>query len=155
MSFDEVVLVEPGEDGTSYTEEMFWDFVIVEGSKNNGKSWLPVTEGYDAGADELWNSSFTNTLKSAVSEAEADQDMFLQQTINLTETTEFEAGDTVGFRFRFHSGASASCLLLLADCCSRRPPRRRRAAFYSLRPSPSSSQERSRNQRRSGRKRTA
>jgi hypothetical protein len=103
MSFDEVVLVEPGEDGTSYTEEMFWDFVIVEGSKNNGKSWLPVTDGYDAGADELWNSSFTNTLKSAVSEAEADQDMFLKQTINLTENTEFEAGDTVIFRFRLAS----------------------------------------------------
>ena len=45
MSFDEVVLVEPGEEGSFYTEEQFWDFVIVEGSKNNGKSWLPVTDG--------------------------------------------------------------------------------------------------------------
>uniref|UniRef100_UPI00321726EE T9SS type A sorting domain-containing protein n=1 Tax=uncultured Draconibacterium sp. TaxID=1573823 RepID=UPI00321726EE len=103
MTFDEVVLVEPGEEGATYTEETFWDFVIVEGSKNNGKSWLPVTEGYDSGIDELWNSYFTNTLKSAVSEAGGQENMFLTQTINLTEYTEFEAGDTVIFRFRLAS----------------------------------------------------
>ena len=103
MSFDEVVLVEPGEDGATYTEEMFWDFVIVEGSKNNGKSWLPVTDGYDSGADELWNSQFTGSLKSAVSQASGHENMFLSQTINLTENTEFEAGDTVIFRFRLAS----------------------------------------------------
>ncbi len=103
MTFDEVVLVEPGEEGTTYTEESFWDFVIVEGSKNNGKSWLPVTNGYDSGVDELWNSYFTNNLKSAVSEASGHENMFLQQTIDLTENTEFEAGDTVIFRFRLAS----------------------------------------------------
>jgi len=103
MTFDEVVLVEPGEDGTIYTEESFWDFVIVEGSKNNGKSWLPVTNGYDSREDDLWNSYFTDNLKSAVSEAAGQENLFLQQTIDLTENTEFEAGDTVIFRFRLAS----------------------------------------------------
>lgn len=103
MSFDEVVLVEPGEEGTIYTEENFWDFVIVEGSKNNGKSWLPITEGYDSNVDQLWSSHFTSTLKSAVSEAVGQENMFLRQTINLTENTPFEAGDTVIFRFRLAS----------------------------------------------------
>ena len=82
MTFDEVVLVEPGEDGTIYTEESFWDFVIVEGSKNNGKSWLPVTNGYDSREDDLWNSYFTDNLKSAVSEAAGQENLFLQQTID-------------------------------------------------------------------------
>ncbi|WP_167615984.1 T9SS type A sorting domain-containing protein [Maribellus sediminis] len=103
MSFDEVVLVEPGEAGTRYTEDLFWDFVIVEGSKDNGKSWLPVTEGYDSGADALWNSHFTNTLKSSVSEASGAESMFLRQSINLTADTPFEEGDTVLFRFRLAS----------------------------------------------------
>lgn len=103
MSFDEVVLVEPGEAGTVYTEDQFWDFVIVEGSKNNGKSWLPVTDGYDSGVDELWSSQFTGSLKSAVSQASGHESMFLKQIINLTEDTEFEAGDTVIFRFRLAS----------------------------------------------------
>lgn len=103
MSFDEVVLVEPGEKGTVYTEELFWDFVIVEGSKDNGKSWLPVTEGYDSGADELWSTQFNGSLKSAVSEASGADNLFLPQHINLTQDTPFEAGDTVLFRFRLAS----------------------------------------------------
>jgi len=103
MSFDEVVLVEPGEAGTRYTEDLFWDFVIVEGSKDGGKSWLPVTEGYDSGADQLWNAHFTSALKSTVSEASGTENMFLPNYINLTADTPFEAGDTVLFRFRLAS----------------------------------------------------
>lgn len=103
MSFDEVVLVEPGEEGTVYTEDQFWDFVIVEASKNNGKSWLPVTDGYDSSVDDLWSSQFTGSLKSAVSLAAGAENMFLKQTINLTDNTGFEAGDTVIFRFRLSS----------------------------------------------------
>jgi hypothetical protein len=103
LSFDEVVLVEPGEKGTVYTEDLFWDFVIVEGSKDNGKSWLPVTEGYDSGASDLWNSLFTSHLKSSVSSASGSESMFLRQSINLTAQTPFEQGDTVLFRFRLAS----------------------------------------------------
>lgn len=103
MNFDEVVLVEPGEEGAVYTEETFWDFVIVEGSKDNGKSWLPVIDGYDSGADAMWNSHFTGTLKSSVSEASGSDNLFLPQHINLTENNSFEEGDTVLFRFRLAS----------------------------------------------------
>ena len=103
MIFDEVVLVEPGEKGTVYTEELFWDFVIVEGSKDNGQSWLPVTAGYDSGADELWASHFNSSLKSSVSEASGSDNLFLKQSINLTNNTPFKEGDTVIFRFRLAS----------------------------------------------------
>ncbi|MEN8115780.1 MAG: T9SS type A sorting domain-containing protein [Bacteroidota bacterium] len=108
MSFDEVVLVEPGEEGTIYTEDLFWDFVIVEGSKNNGKSWLPVTDGYDSGIDEMWKSKFTGSLQSNVSYANGHENMFWENTINLTENTAFEAGDTVLFRFRLASDKSVT-----------------------------------------------
>jgi len=108
MSFDEVVLVEPGETGTIYTEDKFWDYVIIEGSKNNGKSWLPLIDGYDSGADELWESHFTSSLKSTVSEASGTENMFLRQHINLTNDTPFEAGDTVIFRFRLASDVAVT-----------------------------------------------
>lgn len=108
MSFDEVVLVEPGEDGTIYTEDKFWDYVIIEGSRNNGKSWLPLIDGYDSGADELWKSHFTSALKSTVSEASGTENMFLRQRINLTDNTPFEAGDTVLFRFRLASDVAVT-----------------------------------------------
>ncbi len=108
MSFDEVVLVEPGEAGTIYTEDKFWDYVIIEGSKNNGKSWLPLIDGYDSGVDELWASHFTNALKSTGSEASGAENMFLRQRINLTDNTPFEAGDTVVFRFRLASDVAVT-----------------------------------------------
>ncbi|MFV0591859.1 MAG: T9SS type A sorting domain-containing protein [Draconibacterium sp.] len=108
MSFDEVVLVEPGEKGTIYTEDKFWDYVIIEGSKNGGKSWLPLIDGYDSGADELWESHFSNALKSTVSEASGAENMFLHQHINLTYNTPFEAGDTVLFRFRLASDVAVT-----------------------------------------------
>lgn len=103
MRFDEVVLVEPGEEGTTYVQDNFWDYVIVEGSKDNGKTWLPLGEGYDAGADGLWYSRFANALKSSGSEATADENILLPHTINLETDTPFEPGDTILIRFRLAS----------------------------------------------------
>lgn len=103
MLFDEVVLVEPGEPGADYNCSYFWDYVIVEGSKDCGKTWLPFTSGYDSGADELWKSSFLNSLVNSNSQAVGNQSMFLRNRINLTENNNFSAGDTVIFRFRLAS----------------------------------------------------
>ena len=38
ISFNEIVLVEPGEDGSLFGSDDFYDYVIVEGSKNFGKT---------------------------------------------------------------------------------------------------------------------
>ncbi len=108
MTFDEVVLVEPGEVGTLFTEELFWDFVIVEGSKNNGVTWYPFADGYDSSVDQTWETQFSNTLKSSVSSAVGDESMFLENRINLTDNEFFAAGDTVLFRFRLASDNSVT-----------------------------------------------
>ncbi len=42
MSFDEIVLVEPGETGTSYGDEEFWDYIVIEGSKDDVNTWLAI-----------------------------------------------------------------------------------------------------------------
>ncbi len=106
MNFDEIVLVEPGEPETSYTDNFFWDYVIVEGSKDNGKTWQPLTQGYDSQSDDNWYAVFTNTLKSTTSSAVGDNNMYVPHTINLTANTGFYAGDTVIFRFRLSSDKS-------------------------------------------------
>ncbi|MFW5773827.1 MAG: T9SS type A sorting domain-containing protein [Tangfeifania sp.] len=108
MSFDEVVLVEPGETNTDYTNEMFWDYVIVEGSKDNGATWLPLKDGYDSGADNNWLETYESSLTNDTSNASGNENMFLKHTINLTHNTPFSAGDTVLFRFRLASDHSAS-----------------------------------------------
>jgi hypothetical protein len=106
MRFDEVVLVEPGEKETNFSEALFWDFVIVEGSKDMGSTWIPFSPGYDSGANEYWESAFVNSTVNNNSQAVGTQNMFLKNVINLTEDTGFSAGDTVLFRFRLASDNS-------------------------------------------------
>lgn len=108
MTFDEVVLVEPGEHGTRFTDDIFWDYVIVEGSKDKGKTWLPFTDGYDSGINESWETQFSNTLKSNMSGAAAHENMFWEHTIHLTENGNFSAGDTVLIRFRLAADNSVN-----------------------------------------------
>ncbi len=108
MTFDEIVLVEPGEHGTRFTDDIFWDYVIVEASKNNGKSWEPLVEGYDSGINESWEMQFSNSLKSNLSDASGHENMFWKHTINLTDNVTFYAGDTVLIRFRLASDNSVN-----------------------------------------------
>lgn len=108
MTFDEVVLVEPGEPGTNFTEKTFWDFVIVEGSKDNGKTWHPFIDGYDSGIDKTWETQFSNNLKSTVSSASGHENMFRKNNIALTANNFFAVGDTVLFRFRLASDKSVN-----------------------------------------------
>ncbi len=108
MSFKEVVLVEPGEPQTKYTDLLFWDYVIIEASKDNGKTWLPLTEGYDSNRDERWYSSFVNSLKSSSSTTSGDESLFALHSIYLTENTGLQAGDIVLIRFRLSSDKSVN-----------------------------------------------
>lgn len=108
MTFDEVVLVEPGQPQTSYLDEMFWDYVIVEGSKDGGKNWLPLADGYDSGFDETWKNTFESSWINNTSSANGQENLFLKHSINLTENTGFNVGDTLIFRFRLASDKSVS-----------------------------------------------
>lgn len=108
MSYDEVVLVEPGEPGAGWEDKLFWDYVIVEGSKDGGETWLPVTPGYDSRVYEPWASAFVGSTVNTKSQVVGSQNMFQHNTINLTEDTGFSAGDTVLFRFRLASDHSVT-----------------------------------------------
>ncbi len=108
MSFDEIVLVEPGEVGSAYTDDNFWDYVIVEASRNFGKTWEPLVDGYDAGQNETWANQFTSTLKSNISYASGSESMYKNHTINITDNGNFAEGDTVLFRFRLSADNSVN-----------------------------------------------
>ena len=106
MTFNEVVLVEPGEPETSYKEMLFWDYVIVEGSKDHGKSWHPLINGYDSGIDPKWKQTFTENSKNKTSLGTANENLFLPREIYLTENNNFLPHDTVLVRFRLSSDNS-------------------------------------------------
>jgi len=105
IEFEEVVLVEPGNPGTSFGDIEFWDFVIVEGRKSNSTEWLPFLDGYDAGADADWLNTYLSGLQPATlnSTALGNANLFRNRTIDMQENGNFSEGDTLLVRFRLFS----------------------------------------------------
>ena len=48
ISYNELVLVEPGETGSLFGSSGFYDYVILEASKDFGKTWFNLIDGYDS-----------------------------------------------------------------------------------------------------------
>ncbi|HCE57438.1 MAG TPA: hypothetical protein DER09_06425 [Prolixibacteraceae bacterium] len=104
MSYDEVVLVEPGEVLSKFGDDDFWDYVIVEGSKDNGKTWLPLADGYDSGSNTVWESKYKENIDSEqFSKTIGIPDWFINHEINLLSNGNFQVNDTILVRFRLYS----------------------------------------------------
>ncbi|MFK7983307.1 MAG: T9SS type A sorting domain-containing protein, partial [Saprospiraceae bacterium] len=103
IEFEEVVLVEPGETGTSYTDLEFWDYVIVEGRKLDETTWKPFLDGYDSKEHAAWLSAYTGGLQGQNSNAAGNNSLFKDRTIDMQENGNFSEGDTVVVRFRLFS----------------------------------------------------
>ena len=107
MTFDEVVLVEPGKVGIPFGTFGFWDYVVVEGSKDE-ENWYPLgKKGWDSQLWDDWyqlyHSQKKNDGKNENSLAIGDASYYKKHTINLLENKYFRTGDTVFIRFRLQS----------------------------------------------------
>ncbi len=104
MSFDEIVLVEPGEVLAKYGDDDFWDYVIVEGSKDFGNTWLPLTNGYDSGDKTIWKTNYNKVIdNNKSSTAVGIPDWYINREINLLANGNFKANDTILIQFRLYS----------------------------------------------------
>jgi hypothetical protein len=103
MSFDEVVLVEPGEEGNKFGDEDFWDYVIVEGSKDKGATWKPLIDGYDSNSQKSWLTLFNSSMSGNDSKAVPNKSHFVKREFELLANGNFKAGDTIQVRFRLFS----------------------------------------------------
>lgn len=107
MTFDEIVLVEPGENGEDWENgenESFYDYVVVEGKLIDEDNWYAFEDGYDSRYDDEWldlyNSSIVTDNNSS-SNAAGKPEYYKTHTINLyTETDIFWGGDEIYIRFR-------------------------------------------------------
>ena len=88
--YEDIALVEPGAEGVAYGESGFWDYVVVEGTKD-GVNWVPLENGYDASLAGEWTVKFNNNTDPTSLDYRAHY-------IDLLNT--FETGDNVFFRFR-------------------------------------------------------
>ena len=98
LSFDEIAIVEPGEDGVPFPEQEFWDYVIVDGSLD-GVNWVPLLDGYDCRADATWNSAYFGGTPG-------NSSMYRNRQIVLNDT--FNLRDVVMLRFRLYADGAVN-----------------------------------------------
>ncbi len=98
IRFDEIAIVENHPGSAAFGTPAFKDYVVVEGSKDGGITWLPFLTGYDAVAVTAWNSAY-------LTKANGTPAMFRRRTINMLENGNFSAGNNVIIRFRMFSDA--------------------------------------------------
>ncbi|MCZ6819237.1 MAG: T9SS type A sorting domain-containing protein, partial [Calditrichaeota bacterium] len=95
----DIVIVEPGEPDAVFGDVDFWDYVIVEGSNDNGATWVPLLDGYDATFDDAWFSAW-------ITAGTASPDMFRNHQINLLGF--FSAGEEIILRWRLFADAAVN-----------------------------------------------
>lgn len=103
MTFDEIALVEPGDAGTKFGDANFFDYVIVEGSKDDGLTWKPLVDGYDCNAQKSWADLYNGSISGQNSTAVPTKDLFVKREIDLLANGNFKAGETIQIRFRLFS----------------------------------------------------
>ncbi len=101
IKFDEIVLVEPGDTGSKFGDDNFFDYVVVEGSKDGGVTWTPLADGYDSRDQAAWLTKFNSSKDGAAqpnSTAAGDPTLFKPRTINMLD--KFAPGNEIVVRFR-------------------------------------------------------
>lgn len=107
IRFDEIVLVEPGEPGAAFGTDDFYDYVVVEGSKDNGRTWIPFADGYDSRANSAWLSAYNRNISNQNSTTEGTPSLFRPRKIDLLASGQFRGGDQVLVRFRLLADQAA------------------------------------------------
>jgi Secretion system C-terminal sorting domain len=103
VSYMEIVLVEPGEPGSVYGSPDFYDYVIVEGSKNFGETWFPMADGYDSRISLSFLGDYNSSIVGMNSTYVGTPGMFAKHTISVNALNRFSKGDTLLIRFRLYS----------------------------------------------------
>jgi hypothetical protein len=107
ITFDEVAIIEPGDIGSAFGDNNFYDYVVVEGSLD-GDFWFPLQDGYDSREKPIWNSTFMDNLGSGTapnSTGKGTNTMVNKRTIQIygSDFTSDFAGSALLVRFRLYS----------------------------------------------------
>ncbi len=96
FSYRDIAIVEPGQPGSVFPNFNFNDYVVVEAS-NDGTTWIPLEDGYDASLHDDWQTVYDN-------DQDGSEGLMKSHFINLTD--HFDAGETILVRFRLFSNSS-------------------------------------------------
>mgnify|MGYP000408513920 CR=1 FL=1 len=114
MTFDEVVLVEPGDAGESFlnvdgtVNRSFFDYVTVQGSADGGKTWFNFINGWDSNTYSTWLNVWNSGADSqGNSTGIGTSALVKKREIDLLASGKFKGGDQVLIRFRLHADVGA------------------------------------------------
>ena len=103
ISFQEIVLVEPGEPGSVYGSPDFFDYVIVEATRDFGITWFPLADGYDSRISSTFLNAYNSAINGNNSTFVGTEDLYLNHTIDIRTFDKFSKNDTLMIRFRLFS----------------------------------------------------
>ncbi len=111
IRFDEIALVQPGQLGSRFGQPGFTDYVVVEGSNDNGLTWRSLADGYNALSQSDWLVQYNRNLFDGTLPGERNSTsaglpaLFKRRTIPLLGTSGFKPGEAVLIRFRLFADA--------------------------------------------------
>jgi hypothetical protein len=108
ISYNELVLVEPGAEGSVFGSSDFFDYVILEGSKNFGTSWFKLADGYDSRYFSSWETAYNSSIVGNNSTFTGTESMLQKHTLLCRPSDNITAGDTLLLRFRLFSDPYAN-----------------------------------------------
>ncbi len=97
LEYDDIAIVEPGDPGKKFGDTEFWDYVVVEGSKD-GNTWIPIEDGYDSQYKAEWLAAYNSKTLPTPS-------MYAHHKVNLLN--KFKGKDVILIRFRLFSDDEA------------------------------------------------
>jgi hypothetical protein len=103
ISYMEIVLVEPGESGSVYGSPYFYDYVVVEASKDYGETWFTMADGYDSRISTSFLENYNSSTDGSNSTFAGTASMFRKHIISVSTFNKFNKGDTLLLRFRLFS----------------------------------------------------
>jgi hypothetical protein len=103
ISFKELVLVEPGAEGSIFGFSDFYDYVILEASKDFGKAWFSLADGYDSRIIKSWETAYNSLIDGQNSTFEGKESMMLEHVFYPRISDRISGGDSLLIRFRLYS----------------------------------------------------
>jgi hypothetical protein len=108
ISFKELVLVEPGEEGALFGSIDFYDYVILEASDDFGLTWFKIADGYDSRYLSSWEDAYNSSVLEGNSTFTGTESMLQKHTFYFRPSDTIPAGDTLLIRFRLYSDPYAN-----------------------------------------------
>jgi len=108
ISFKELVLVEPGDEGSVFGFSDFYDYVILESSKDFGKNWFSLADGYDSRIIPSWVTAYNSSIDGQNSTYTGKESMMREHVFYPRISDRISSGDSLLIRFRLYSDPYAN-----------------------------------------------